>query len=64
VPRSPNQKAPTNYTFALSFLFFSFLFSKPEQLIITMAITILIIFTFAHHLECATLSHDHLEKQG
>ena len=47
-------------TFALSFLFFSFFYSMPKHLIITLAITTIMIFIhLLHHLECATLSHDH-----
>ena len=38
------QRAPMDITFALSFLFFSFFFSKPEHLIITMAVTTIMIF--------------------
>ena len=49
-----NQKVPINFTFALSFLFFSFFF-KSKHLIITMASpSSCYDLHLLHHLECAT----------
>ena len=48
------QKAPIDITFALSFLFFSFFFSKSKHLIITMASSSCYDLHLLHHLECAT----------